>query len=233
MTDLLLWEVMKKPRPFTPASIAGMEAWFKADALALSDGAAVSSWTDSSIFARPAVQATGGNQPTFQTNELNSLPVIRFDGVNDFLAQAVFGVAVSQPLTFFLVVKSNTPGVRILDGVDGSNRLVLDDQTTTYRFYNGSFASTLACTPTNFNILSFVSNGGSSIARANGGVGGASSGGAQGYKGLNIGCETGSGGGLAGDYAEIIAYDGVLSSSNHNLVGRFLAAKYTLTWVDL
>jgi hypothetical protein len=66
--------------------------WLKADALALSDGAAVSVWDDSSVSNNDATQGSAANQPAFQANEINGLPVVRFtrtftDGsLDDFLA---------------------------------------------------------------------------------------------------------------------------------------------------
>lgn len=62
-----------------------LSAWYKADSLSLSDGAGVGSWTDSSGNGNTVAQLTSGRQPTFQTNELNSQPVLRFDGTNDIL----------------------------------------------------------------------------------------------------------------------------------------------------
>ena len=50
------------------------------------DGNAVSQQDDQSGHANNATQATGANKPTLQTAELNSLPILRFDGTNDSLA---------------------------------------------------------------------------------------------------------------------------------------------------
>lgn len=52
-----------------------------ADALSLTHGAAVSVWADTSGFERDAVQTVPVLQPSFATNVLNGLPVVRFDGV--------------------------------------------------------------------------------------------------------------------------------------------------------
>jgi hypothetical protein len=71
-----------------PTDIAGLQGWYKADALTLNDGDAVATWTDSSGLANDAAQATGANQPLYKTNILNGLPVIRFDGTNDFMSVA-------------------------------------------------------------------------------------------------------------------------------------------------
>jgi hypothetical protein len=72
---------------WTPSDIGGsvLSAWYKADSLSLSDGSGVGSWTDSSGNGNTVAQLSSGRQPTFQTNELNSQPVLRFDGTNDIL----------------------------------------------------------------------------------------------------------------------------------------------------
>lgn len=69
-----------------PDGITGLHGWYKADAITgLSNGAAVTQWNDSSGFVNHAAQATGTNQPTYQTNVINGLPVVRFDGGTDRL----------------------------------------------------------------------------------------------------------------------------------------------------
>lgn len=92
---------------FTPASIANLAAWYRADALALANNAAVSSWPDGSGTANTLSQATGGNQPLFKTNIVNGKPVVRFDGIDDWLeysgAPGGFGAQTGQ--TIFLVAQ--------------------------------------------------------------------------------------------------------------------------------
>jgi hypothetical protein len=72
---------------WTPSDLAGstLSAWYKADSLSLSDGDGVASWADSSGNGHTLNQSVGSRQPTFQTNELNGLPVIRYDGSSDIL----------------------------------------------------------------------------------------------------------------------------------------------------
>ena len=71
-----------EPRVNTPTPTiitANLLAWYKADTLVLADGAAISSWSDSSGNGYTATQATGGNQPTFQSNVVNGWPVVRMN----------------------------------------------------------------------------------------------------------------------------------------------------------
>ena len=58
--------------PFNPA---GLQGWWKADSLALGDGAPVANWTDSSTHGR---DATPGVAPTFVLNLPNGKPAVHF-----------------------------------------------------------------------------------------------------------------------------------------------------------
>lgn len=69
---------------FTPASLTGLQYWFKADALGLSSGAYVEQLTDYSANNRHFVKATGTAQGldtrgTFSTNQVNGLPAVKFN----------------------------------------------------------------------------------------------------------------------------------------------------------
>jgi hypothetical protein len=79
------------PPPPPPNPIA---KWV-ATSLALSDGAAVSSWTDG-IGGHTLTQATGGSQPVYVANGgANAKPAVDFDGVADFMATAAFASPIS------------------------------------------------------------------------------------------------------------------------------------------
>ena len=70
-----------------PANVStGLQMWLDANALSLSDGTAISSWTDQSGNNKHAVQDTTAFQPKFRTNIVNGKPAIVFDGTNDYLA---------------------------------------------------------------------------------------------------------------------------------------------------
>jgi hypothetical protein len=69
------------PSLFTSASV-----WLKADALALSNGADVITWPDSSSHGHDATRGGGGQEPLYQTNQINSLPAVFFNSSNlDYL----------------------------------------------------------------------------------------------------------------------------------------------------
>lgn len=68
----------------TPSDFSGLVTWLKADALSLSDGDPVGTWTDSSGNGK-TFSNTSTARPTFKTAIRNSLPVVRFDGSTDCL----------------------------------------------------------------------------------------------------------------------------------------------------
>lgn len=63
---------------------ANMLWWFKADAIVgLSSGATVTSWVDSATTPHNLdVQTGGGSAPTYQTGQINGLPVVRVNASN-------------------------------------------------------------------------------------------------------------------------------------------------------
>lgn len=72
-----------------PIDLAGLQQWVRADALSLSDGDPVSTWPDDSGNSRDFTQATSGARPTFRTNIVNGLPVVRSDGTTDRMVSAL------------------------------------------------------------------------------------------------------------------------------------------------
>ncbi len=65
-----------------------LRAWYKADAINAGDvnGSAIGTWENSAgVTGYRLVQATASRLPTYRTNVVGTLPVVRFDGVNDIL----------------------------------------------------------------------------------------------------------------------------------------------------
>lgn len=82
---------------FTPKKVSGLLAWYDAanvgsvyqsagGSLATADGDPVGQWQDLSGNGYHWAQASGTNKPAFRTNVKNGRPVIRFDGVNDYMS---------------------------------------------------------------------------------------------------------------------------------------------------
>ena len=92
---------MESPSPalpvgpsFLPTDISGLQYWYKADSLSLSDGAGISQWNDSGPRNAHATQGSGTLQPLYKTNIKNGLPAVLFDGSNDY-----FSVPTSSAMT--------------------------------------------------------------------------------------------------------------------------------------
>jgi len=95
-------------RRFSPHDLGNLELWFAADHISASDDDAIATWTDSSGNGRDAAQATGANKPTFKTNIVNGLPVLRFDGTADYMTISDFAFSSSATpagLSVFVVAK--------------------------------------------------------------------------------------------------------------------------------
>jgi hypothetical protein len=139
---------------FSPASVSGLVLWLKADSLALSDGQAVSTWTDSSSAGNNATTASGGTSPTYKTNIQNGLPAVRFNASNpgDGLTTSL---NLADGWTIFLVEKpqSATPGnVRTVNS-NGENRVISASRTTGNSVYIGGNVSNFSVGDTNTHLL--------------------------------------------------------------------------------
>lgn len=77
----------------TPATYSGLQIWYKADSLGLSDGASVSSWTDQSGNGRDLSQAVALTQPVFKSAGLNSRNSVRFTITQNLGLASAFSIA--------------------------------------------------------------------------------------------------------------------------------------------
>jgi len=73
--------------PTYPTTVANLTTWWKADSITgLNDGDPVSTWNDSQ--GSNNLIGSGTARPLFKTNIFGTMPVVRFDGSNDFLSMA-------------------------------------------------------------------------------------------------------------------------------------------------
>jgi hypothetical protein len=94
--------------PFSPMSLSPA-LWLDATDLSTitESSGAVSEWRDK-VRSRPFTQATAANQPTYESNGINGLASVKFDGTTDFLQgdaspSTILSGAVGA--TMFLVAK--------------------------------------------------------------------------------------------------------------------------------
>lgn len=82
-------EVTGTPVAFTsPADLPNLVLWYKASDQPYVDNDPVPTLDDGSTNDFDLTQATGGNQPVFDTTGLDGAPAIVFDGTNDYLTRA-------------------------------------------------------------------------------------------------------------------------------------------------
>lgn len=92
-----------------PAAISGLKLWLKPESLsALSNGDPVSTWEDSSGNGNNLSQ-TGAARPTYQTSVLNGKAVVRSSGSQYLAAADATNLAYSQ-VSVFVVGKFTNPG---------------------------------------------------------------------------------------------------------------------------
>ncbi len=220
---------------FNPTDIAGLQLWLDAAQIAgLNDGDAVATWTDRSGNANNAVQATASRRPTYQTAEINSLPAVQLDGVDDFLDLTSSINATN--FTVFIVGRKSTGAALHFVGVcakavgaamsplyyGGDGNFYTQTQTGAYRVTAGQNATLQS----NF-LYTGYSNGGSPQHRLNRSLLGgsnASSGSPTAFD--SIGART-----VFGDYGnqllgEVLVYDSSLSAGDIALVEDYLQAKW-------
>lgn len=224
-----------------PSAVTGLVAWYKADALTgLTDGAPVSSWTDSSGTGRHITQATGAAQPTYIANGVNYLPVVRFDGVDDYLRYSGSSPIGIPSRTVFVVMKwidptmdwspilGNTNGNTAYFGdVDSSNRIVHQtwswSQIVNGLVYNNGAAmasSTLLRDKLNFQLVELIPT--TTIANTwldNIGLS---------YLDLSPTPPANRNRYTHADYAEVIIYNTVITETERKGIEAYLSYKYNI-----
>jgi autotransporter-associated beta strand protein len=202
----------------SPDSLSGLALWLKADALSLTDGATLNTWTDSSANARHATLAQGA--PTFETNELNGKPVVRFpiNGESSLNFPTLTNIR-----TVFWVVKETAVAQRFLLGDDntyhfhrGMAGMLWDPTYASANVRNGttklngtSVNGTATALGSGWKLLSVVTAGNVEASRLS--------------RDRSI-----AGRSWDGDVAEVIIYDRALTANEELLVGGYLAQKYNL-----
>lgn len=201
--------------PSTPSNI--LREWLKSDALSLSDGTSVATWT--ATAGKDATQVTLAAQPVFHIAVKNGLPAILFDGVDDSIGTVNFSSAQAQPYTIMVVFQYlGTLGdsAYLLDGNDSSNRGVIRDGSGDWQLYATTGLPSIGTADHNWHILMVEWNDAATKYRFDGNsestVG--STPGTTGIAGLNLGSY--SGGSQYGNYyiGEVIVWDGILSSGD-------------------
>lgn len=221
---------------FAPTDLSSLKGWYKALSIAQADNTNVATWPDTSGSAFNATRVAS-SAVTYQTNELNGQPIVRFNG-SGYLTVGTGLSLDAQAVTIFVVKKPVSASVQgVLLGI-GTNYPATS--TTALGFQQYQSTSTLA-TPTavlqpvtpyghqNFQRWSYLvvrTNASTTRFRINGhqstSLLAPASGTAQ---GMNIGAPFDAGGAFFnGDIAEIIIFGGILTDIQVALVEQYLTS---------
>lgn len=212
-----------------PASISGLINRWRADSIALAQGAAVSSWpalTGSAVLT----QSTGAAQPSYQTAGMNSQPTVRFDGSSDYMTAATTSTA--QPVTVVMVLKLSVSAQQQLVQ---AGSLQLFSNGSVWAVNTGSTSLTGGTPGTSPTVVTMTATGGTATVYDKGTqVISGSSGTTDLGTPLQIaafGTSTRSRF-LNGDIAEVLVYNKVLSAAERSTVHSYVQDRYAITVSD-
>ena len=218
---------------FLPTDVSGLKCWLKADTGITKDGSdLVSNWADQSGNSNDVAQPTATNQPLWVDSVQNGLPIIRFDGVDNFMWRNTFtSGTLTAPNTIFVVCKFISIADKyIFDSHDVSNRNYYSSKVTTNNHVMGAGSELTVGGEDTTNILlySLFYNGASTVLRrskstilsgtlTNADMGGINL--ATSFNDLNFGNP---------DIAEMLIYNKALSDSERDEVETYLTDKWAV-----
>ena len=89
--------------------LTGLVAWYKSDSITgLADADPISTWSDSSGNGNH-LTSSGSARPLYKTSQINSLPVVRFDGSDDQIVSGSFAISSEITTTIVFKVASTAP----------------------------------------------------------------------------------------------------------------------------
>jgi hypothetical protein len=221
---------------FSPTDISGLKLWLKADTLVLNDNDPVGTWADQSGNANNVTQATAANKPLYKTAIINGKPVVRFDGINDSLANATpsltiassvfvvgaLGVAAGSQTAYapFAITGAGT-GSRLCCRLTGTNwgTYVGSDLSSGEDLVNGAF-NILVITTSSTPVTFLYRNGTQKATTGSQSVGSGNN--------TEIGSEVANSRWINGDITEVVMYDTILSGTNRDSVTNYLNGRYAI-----
>ena len=220
-------------KEFTPKDVPGLKLWVNGDNVIKDGSNYVSQLTDLSNNSFHLVQTTQINKPLWVDNQFNGYPIIKFDGINDFL-QVIFGETFYQPQTFFIVMNSLQPAPSygaVYQGSQSPFKTFLIVGPGTIMYNDGTVGFTyIKVSPWNSLLLNTLHNGVNSAIYENGILkNSGSAGAATSITQLRIGLRWDNSSPLNAEIAEIIFYNAALNLANRQNVENYLMSKYNLT----
>lgn len=214
---------------WVPTDVSGLLRWWKADSLALSNGAEVLSWTDSSANHDDATGSTG-SVPLFKTNQLNGKPALDFAGGDKTLAHTL-SRAGGTNTTFAFVAKYLAAVPAAAEFIFGAGDYYL--QLGSDSGINPDAAAILNSGSAGANFgegfrlfLATVNSAGSAVAYRDGTQVDAQNIGTDAIGASLAISDLPDGAPFVGMLAELLAYDSVLSADNQLRLTAYLKQKY-------
>lgn len=208
-----------------PRTIPDLALWLRADAITgCADGDPLAIWLDQSGNERNAEWGVNTQQPTYQTNEVNSLPCLNFDNSNDGLVTP--WVVSSGELSMLVLLRTSlTSGTH--RAVQGSNNWLIGSAINAYVYYNGTFRNDGAISAGTWKYLYITQAASGWTFYVNGSSVGSGAGG--GYPGtIGLGVRGAFSDPFGGDIAEIIGYSRVLTTTERDAISQYIRDKYAL-----
>src|SRR6266542_2426362 len=212
-----------------------IKLWLRADAISgLTNGARVATWPDSSGLNNNASQGTTSYQPLFWTNVVNAMPVVRFDGADDYFGLPNFLNGTTQAEAFVVLKATvDTPSTprslwRMGTGSYGdyypsTDGIIYENFGSSARYVVGNPAQPLD----QYHLYNVAGKAGELTARINGIVQYSTTINTYGYYTAPV-LGVWSSTFFAGDVGEVLIYSRVLNSDERDAVNTYLNAKYGL-----
>ncbi|MDD3878243.1 MAG: PKD domain-containing protein [Bacteroidales bacterium] len=219
-----------KSQSFLPSNIVSLKLWLAADSGTISNNGAVAQWNDLSGNNYHLLQPTASLRPTLIDSALCGKPVVRFDGIDDWL-YAGFGQGFAQGNSFFVVWRiSDTTGTtqNCYSSSNITGRHDLKWNNNSVNMYAGNQIGYTKPIPFDFIITSAIYNGANSKIFENGLLKNTGNAGTQNIFDVFLGKSgLGAEGYLNGDIAEIIFYNESLHDTDRVNVEQYLLNKYS------
>ena len=241
---------------FSPPQVAGLTLWLKADAgvyqttggSLATDGQTAQEWQDQSGNLYHLAQGTAGARPTFETSEINGLPVVRFNGIANSLnrGEAVSDLITAGAFTLYAVFRTDAFAGDFGLGSPQSNEALFADQLSQFGLgfkaaepyvvgYNNdgtydTVAQTIAAA-TVYGVM-FRHESGNLYLKVSGFAELTTpSGNTAGITGNAIMGRSASGAIYwDGDLGELLVYNGAVSPADRTLLEDYLATRWAIAW---
>lgn len=218
-------------------SLTNLFAWYDAnDSGTIHEGDVVgrlSGFDDKSGNGHHLTQGGLSDQPYTGSRTQNGLNVIDFQSANN--ASVTLGSSESMPNVFMMVSKADAvPGVHFIFDSDNS----LERNSISYRSGNlyglyagiGTIGGVLGFVP---EIITIIYTANDADIYINGNLSFSGDAGDQGMQGITIGNHHNGGFALDGFIGEFFMYNALISNTNINITGNYLATKWGISWTDI